>query len=133
MKTPSSTIDDDARALEGTWRQVACEDEGAAGTVDELDQEGTLTTFRDNHFSVRAADGRVLLEGRFELDASVAPKAITWIDASGADKGKRLPASYALAGDRFEFVAADEGCPRPARVCGGPGLTLRRFVRWHAP
>jgi uncharacterized protein (TIGR03067 family) len=130
MRAPRSAGHDDLRALGGTWRQITCEEDGARGSTDELDQEGTLTTFRDDHFSVRAADGRLLLEGRIELDASVAPKAITWIDASGPDAGKRLPASYALADDRFEFVAADAGCPRPARVCGGPGLTLRRVVRW---
>ncbi|WP_217638751.1 hypothetical protein [Frateuria terrea] len=37
------------------------------------------------------------------------PGAITWIDAIGPDAGKRLPASYRLEGDRFVFIAADEG------------------------
>lgn len=63
------------------------------------------------------------------LDASATPKAITWTDAIGADAGKQLPASYRLQGDRFEFIAADEGAPRPIRFRTGPGQTIRSFVR----
>ncbi len=120
----------DLQALQGTWRQVAFEENGIVDAPDSHGAPGgALTTIDGHRFSVRAPDGALLLEGRFELDASTVPKAITWIDATGADKGKRLPASYELEGDRFVFIAADEGMPRPAAFRTGPGQTMRGFVR----
>lgn len=70
-----------------------------------------------------------MLEGVFELDASTSPKSITWIDAIGADAGKRLPASYRLELNSFIFIAADEGAPRPTVFRTRPGLTMRGFTR----
>jgi uncharacterized protein (TIGR03067 family) len=84
---------------------------------------------RGDCFEVRTAEGGLLLEGRFTLDATAMPKAITWIDSIGADAGKHLPASYRLEGDRFTFIATDEGMPRPTVFRTGPGQTMRSFVR----
>ncbi|HEX7342380.1 MAG TPA: hypothetical protein VF269_08925 [Rhodanobacteraceae bacterium] len=41
--------------------------------------------------------------------------------------------SYRIEGDRFEFIAADPGLPRPRKFKTGPGQTLRRFVRAKPP
>ena len=81
---------------------------------------------------MRTLQGELLLEGRFILDASTTPCAITWIDAIGPDAGQPLPASYCLDGDDFVFVAADAGALRPTEFRTVPGLTMRRFVRWRA-
>lgn len=122
----------DLQALQGTWRQVAFEEDGIVDPPDSHGAPGgALTTIDGHHFSVCTADGELLLEGMFELDASVTPRAITWIDAMGADQGRRLPASYELEGDRFVFIAADAGMPRPVTFKTAPGLTMRRFVRQH--
>ena len=119
----------DLAALQGVWEQVAMEEDGVADPPDIHGAPGALTTFDGNHFNVRTVDGRLLLEGTFTLDASVAPKAITWTDSMGADEGKRLPASYQLEGDRFVFIAGNEGAARPTVFRTVVGQTMRRFVR----
>ena len=119
----------DMAALQGSWRQVALEVDGISNPADDLSPPGMVTTFRDNHFAVRTAEGALLLEGSFTLDAAVAPKAITWTDSMGPDCGKQLPAIYRLDADSFTFIAADPGAPRPTAFCTGPGQTMRSFVR----
>lgn len=119
----------DLAALQGTWRQTAFEENGIADAPDSLDAAGALTTIRGDRFTVHTHAGERLLEGRFLLDASTTPRSITWIDAIGPDMDKRLPASYRLDGDRFVFIAADEGMARPVEFRTTPGLTMRAFVR----
>jgi uncharacterized protein (TIGR03067 family) len=119
----------DLAALQGTWEQVAHEADGVINPPDELAPPGAITTFSGDHFAVYSREGELLLKDRFTLDASTTPKAITWIDAIGADAGKRLPASYLLDGDHFVFIAADEGSPRPTIFQTAPGLTMRTFIR----
>lgn len=120
---------DDLAALQGAWEQVGLEIDGIADPPDEHGAPGALTLIRGNHFEVRTVEGERLLEGRFTLDASTAPKSITWVDSIGADAGKPLPAIYRLDGDHFVFVAADEGMPRPKAFRTSLGLVMRSFVR----
>jgi uncharacterized protein (TIGR03067 family) len=119
----------DLAALQGSWEQMDFEENGISNPPDDYGGAGALTTFRNNHFSVHAADGTLLLEGRFELDASTAPKMVDWIDAIGPDAGKKLPAIYKLEGDHFVFIAADEDSPRPTEFRTSAGQTMRTFVR----
>lgn len=119
----------DRQALQGTWEQIALEDSGIANPPDEHSAPGALTTIEGDQFRVTTQEGEVLLQGCFTLDASTTPKSITWIDAIGADAGKRLPASYTLDGESFVFIAADEGMPRPIRFSTTPGQTMRTFMR----
>ncbi len=116
--------------LQGCWSQTRLE---ADGMVDPLDDQhsgpGALCIIDGSEFRVVARDDIVLLRGSFTLDASTRPKAITWVDAIGEDAGKALPAIYELAGNTFQFVAADEGRPRPTAFATVPGLTMRAFVR----
>ena len=119
----------DLAALQGVWEQVAFEENGIADAPDSTGAPGAQTTIHGDRFIVRTRAGELLLEGRFLLDASTTPRSITWIDAIGADTGKHLPASYRLEGDRFVFIAADEGMPRPMDFRTVPGLTMRSFVR----
>jgi uncharacterized protein (TIGR03067 family) len=121
----------DLAALQGVWEQTHHEADGIANPPDEHGGSGALTTIEENTFSVRGTNGALLLHGHFELDAGCEPRVITWIDATGADCGKRLPASYRLDGDHFVFIAADEAQPRPLVFHTMPGQTLRRFVRQH--
>lgn len=130
-QTPPSTQSDerDLAALQGAWEQVAFEEDGVVDPPDMHGAPGALTLIEGQQFTVRTVEGDVLLKGSFALDASVTPRAITWIDAIGADKGKRLPASYVLEGDRFVFIAGNEGSPRPTTFRTEPGQTMRTFVR----
>jgi len=124
-----SETDQDVAILQGQWEQVGFEENGSTGSTSEHRASGAITTINGYRFSVRAVGGELLLEGTFSLDASVKPKAITWMDSIGADAGKRLPASYELDGDHFVFIVADEGASRPTEFRRKHGQILRRFVR----
>ena len=119
----------DLERLQGTWEQTGLEADGIALSHDEHSPPDSLCSFDGNRFCVRAADGSVLLEGAFTLDATTDPKSITWVDSMGEDQGKHLPAIYELEGNAFVFVAADEGAPRPTAFRTETGQTLRRFAR----
>jgi uncharacterized protein (TIGR03067 family) len=125
MDISSSELD----ALQGCWEQVYLEADGIANPPDEHTAPDVLTTISGSSFVVRRANGEVLLQGVFELDASASPKSITWTDTMGPDAGRRLPASYKLDGDSFTFIAADEGAPRPLVFRTSAGLTMRAFRR----
>ncbi len=125
----SNDSERDLAALQGSWEQIDFEENGLSNPPDSHGASGALTTFHGSHFEVRGVTGVLLLEGEFTLDASVEPKAINWVDAMGADRGKLLPAIYRLEGDRFIFIAADEGMPRPTIFRTTSGLTMRTFVR----
>src|SRR3954462_7745004 len=101
----------DLAALQGSWQQVGFEENGVVDPPDTYGAPGAITTFHQKHFAVRTVEGLLLLEGTFELDAS--PNTIDWTDTMGADAGKTLPAIYSLEGDRFIFIAAEPGAPRP--------------------
>lgn len=119
----------DLAALQGQWEQVGFEADGRSDSQDESAASGAITIIDGHRFTVRISEGALLLEGTFTLDASVCPKAITWVDSIGADAGKRLPASYELSGDRFLFIAADEGAPRPTTFRTHAGQVMRTFIR----
>ena len=127
--SPTDPTARDLAALQGVWEQVRLEADGLIDPPDSLSAPGALTIIAGRLVRVPRPAGEVLLEGSFELEAGTEPASITWIDAIGEDAGKRLPASYRLEGDRFVFVAADEGMPRPLEFRTTPGLTLRGFVR----
>ena len=119
----------DLALLQGTWRQVRFEENGLIDPPDSHGAEGAITTISGTAFHVGAPCGTTLLEGVFTLAAATNPKAIDWIDGIGPDAGKVLPAIYTLSADCFVFAAADAGLPRPKDFAGGPGITIRAFVR----
>lgn len=119
----------DLADLQGQWVQTGFEENGLPDASDEHGGMGAVTTIEGRRFVVRAVTGELLLEGAFTLDATLSPKAITWVDSIGADAGKHLPASYVLSGDHFMFIAADEGDPRPLVFHTKPRQTMRAFVR----
>ncbi|NII09619.1 TIGR03067 domain-containing protein [Oleiagrimonas sp. C23AA] len=119
----------DMALLQGRWRQTALEADGQIDPVDDIGEPGAITELSGDRFCVTARDGRVLLKGRFELDADHDPPHIDWIDAIGVDVGKRLRAIYLLGAQRFEFIAADADLPRPQVFRTRQGQTLRRFER----
>jgi len=127
--TSPNDSEHDLAALQGLWEQVDFEENGIFNPPDEHGAPGALTLIRGHRFEVRTIEGNLLLEGNFTLDASTTPKGITWVNSMGADAGKQLLASYQLEGDRFVFIAADEGMPRPTVFRTEPGLTMRGFVR----
>ena len=61
--------DRDLALLQGSWEQVAMEEDGVCDPPDSFGAQGARTAIAGNGFSVRTAAGLVLLEGVFELDA----------------------------------------------------------------
>jgi uncharacterized protein (TIGR03067 family) len=121
--------DHDLALLQGRWKQVGFEEDGLSDLPAGQGGIGATTTIEGHRYSVHVVGGKCMLEGTFTLDASAKPKAITWVDAVGPDAGKPLPASYELNGDRFVFIAADAGSPRPTAFHTAPGQVMRAFVR----
>jgi uncharacterized protein (TIGR03067 family) len=121
----------DLAMLQGIWEQVGVEADGLVNPPDDYSAAGTLTKFEGNEFSVVDADGKLLLKGTFQLDATTIPRQATWIDTMGPDQGKQLPGIYNLSGDNFVFVATkDAHAAKPTDFrAERPGQTLRRFVR----
>ncbi len=125
---PAVTAEQEVAKLQGAWRQLTQEADGIKNHPDAGDVGG-ITTFSGNNFTVRNLDGSVVLRGSFSIDTSVSPKAIDWIDSTGPDAGKILPASYELNGDSFVFIAGAEGSRRPTEFATKIGETMRSFVR----
>ena len=116
--------------LQGMWSQTYLEVDGVAEPPDdEHTAPDAVTIFTGNEFKVVTPNNRLLLKGTFEIDASATPKTITWVDSIGDDAGKELKAIYELTDRTFQFIAADEGEPRPTRFKTVVGLTMREFAR----
>lgn len=119
----------DLKLLQGRWIPTRFEENGLVDPPDTHSAPGAVLTIHGQSFRVAIPGAAPVLEGAFQLDARSLPKSITWIDSMGEDAGKPLAAIYSLTEENFTFVAADSGAPRPDRLAGGPGLTLRSFVR----
>jgi uncharacterized protein (TIGR03067 family) len=126
-KTGSQSIPDaiaeEIAKLQGTWKQIACEQDGLTEALDEFGLEPT-STFVDDTYVVTLADGTIAIKGTFKLDPTQVPKTIDWTDTFGADAGKTFLAIYSLEGDRLIFCAADDGQERPTELRTGPGQVL---------
>lgn len=129
MNKQAQLIADELEKLQGAWQQISLEMDGVVNPPDEHTAPGALCYFSSTRFTVRTPIGTVLIEGDFEIDPSVHPKRITWIDSMGADAGKRLPSIYTIDGDFFTFIAANEEQPWPTTFKTVPGLTMRSFIR----
>jgi uncharacterized protein (TIGR03067 family) len=122
MRTP---VDDEIAKFQGTWEQIAYERDGIAEPVDEEQGWRPRTTFRGNTFVVTIADGTVLIEGTFAIDASKEPKTVDYTDTFGADAGSTFPAIYYFERDTLFFCAATAGQGRPTSFKTRVGEVLR--------
>lgn len=122
-------ISEDLAKLQGRWSQVWFEENGVTDPPDTHGAPGAVMDISGRSFKVAVIGGETLIAGTFVLDGSVVPKRIDWVDGMGEDAGKTFPAIYELLGDHFEFAAADAGMARPENFSGGPGITIRSFVR----
>lgn len=127
-----STVDEELRKFQGTWRQTRCEADGIQNPTDEFGSQ-PLTEFSGNTYVVTLPDGTVVIEGTFTLDPTQEPKAVNWTDTCGADSQKTFPAIYAFNDDQLVFCAADEGMERPKVFQTQVGHTLRVHQRVNGP
>jgi uncharacterized protein (TIGR03067 family) len=122
------TAEDDLRALQGSWRQVAFEQDGVDDPPDTHGAPNSLTAIRGNRCIVTTVEGDVILKGSFVLDVGATPHRITWTDDDGPRGRRSLTASYQLDGDRFVFIGSLTG-PVPMVFKTGRGDQMRTFRR----
>lgn len=91
-----------------------------------------FTEMHEGTFTVRTADGQIVLKGTYVVDVNASPPQIDWTDAIGEDSGKTFRSVYKLTGTTFEFCAADERVARPTSIYPAKGHTIRRFKRIEA-
>ncbi len=124
-------------------------DEPAGGPATELEGEWTMTSGIFNgapldramvayckrvtrgYVTTVLAGPKVMMKARFTLDASVAPRAIDYVNLEGTNVGKTQLGIYELAGDALQIVMATPGKPRPKdfSTSKGDGRTLTAFTR----
>jgi uncharacterized protein (TIGR03067 family) len=121
---PSQEILAEMARLQGTWKQIGYERDGATEPVDELGRE-PRSTFVGDSFFVTLADGSIPIRGTYRIDPTRDPKTVDWTDATGEDAGKTLLAIYRLEEDLFTFCAASPGGERPTEFRARSGQVLR--------
>jgi uncharacterized protein (TIGR03067 family) len=113
--------------LEGTWRAVAAERNGAPAS----DLLGHELTFAGDRFRI-THDGRLLYGGAYTVDPLAQPARIDFRQDEGADLRGTWKGIYRLDGGRLEIVdnAPDMGKPAPTQFAAGPGsgYVLVRFI-----
>lgn len=122
-------MESELRCFQGRWTQVAFEENGTTDAPDAHGSPNAVMTIAGQTFHVAVPGEEALIEGSFTMDGSTHPKRIDWIDSIGDDAGKLIPAIYEIEGDSFRFAAADPNMTRPEDFSGGPGITIRAFVR----
>lgn len=118
-----------AAPLEGTWLATQAERDGKAAD----DVVGHRLSFTGNRFRILSADGRLLYEGTYRVDANPKPAAIDFRHTQGKLKSKTWKGIYALQGDALMICdnAPDLDRPRPAafgaaRASGYVSITFKR-------
>jgi uncharacterized protein (TIGR03067 family) len=113
--------------LQGTWRAVAAERNGAPAP----DVVGHDLTFLGDRFRI-TRDGGLLYGGAYTIDPSAEPSRIDFQQDEGADLRGTWKGIYRLDGGRLEIVdnAPDMGKPAPTQFAAGPGsgYVLVQFV-----
>ena len=110
----------DLEQIQGTWRLVSRQRDGR--TDPPVAVKDVLMTNKGDQFSFKgAASGAGATQGTFKLDATKTPKTMDRIPADGPNKGKTLPAIYALEGDTLKICVAVAGKERPKEFATKPG------------
>ena len=126
LAATSSPLAQPAASLDGAWRAVAAERNGASAT----DVVGHVLTFTGEKFTI-TRDGKTLYAGTYKADASQKPSRIDF--AVTAPKKEEWKGIYVLDGVALKIVdnAPDMTKPRPTAFAApaGSGLIFVAFVR----
>lgn len=122
-------MESDLQFFQGSWTQVAFEENGATNTPDTHGSPEAVMTIAGQTFHVAIPGEEPLVKGSFTMDQTTHPKRIDWIDSIGDDAGKLIPAIYEFERNGFRFAASDPDMARPEDYSGGQGITIRAFVR----
>ena len=105
---------DDAEALKGNWSAISLTAGGRSAPED------LITKFKrsfDGKNYTNTADGQVVEQGGYTIDASKIPKTIDFDIKKGEGAGKKQLAIFQIEGDKLTLVVAEPGSPdRPKSI-----------------
>jgi len=105
---------DDAEALKGNWSAISLTAGGKSAPED------LIMKFKrsfDGQNYTNTADGQVVQQGGYTIDASKMPKTIDFDIRKGEDSGKKQLAIFQIEGDKLTLVVAEPGSPdRPKSI-----------------
>jgi uncharacterized protein (TIGR03067 family) len=115
-----------AKGLQGTWRMVGLEAQGAS--IDVPTEK--VVEITADKLTIRDGD-KSGVSFAYQLDPAGDPPGIVLRPLDGPDKGKEVQGLYGLAGDRLRLLLMPSGRPRPRALETKPGgnlvvLVLRR-------
>jgi uncharacterized protein (TIGR03067 family) len=118
----------DLKALEGTWKAVKGEENGAPvkeGAIKQFE-----LTIKGDKYTLRV-NGEETEQGTLKLDPTKKPKAVDFKITKGDDEGKDQHGLYQIEGDRFTLCFAPPGKDRPKQLKteAGSEQTLIVFER----
>jgi uncharacterized protein (TIGR03067 family) len=97
---------DDVEALKGSWSGVSLTQGGKSAPED------LITKFKakfDGRNYINLADGEVVEEGGYSIDATKTPKTIDFEIRKGEGQGKKQLGIFQIDGDKLTLVVADPG------------------------
>jgi uncharacterized protein (TIGR03067 family) len=115
----------DLLLLQGTWKQFAFEQNGVDDPPDDHGAPNSLTTIKGRRYSVHTAEGDLILEGSFELDAAARPGRLVWTDDDGPLHARSLECSYRVDHERFVCSSPRMRAPRARLISPTPGSARR--------
>ena len=110
---------EEAKLLEGTWRLVKGQINGADFPTDE--KHPVILEITGDHYKLTAESPD---EGTVRLFPDKSPKAMDVIGTKGPNKGKTFPAIYELKGDQLKVCYDLSGKERPKEFKSSPRTQL---------
>ena len=105
---------DDAEALMGSWSALSLTQGGRSAPEDLITK---FKTKFDGKNYINTADGQIVEEGGYTIDASKMPKTIDFDIRKGEGQGKKQLAVFQIDGDKLTLVVAEPGSPdRPKSI-----------------
>ena len=121
----------DLDKLQGTWRIVSLESDGATMSPAMLDDARVVV--KGGTFVSLGMGGTY--EGTMRVDAKKTPKQFDLVFTAGHAKGTRNPGIYKIVGGRWTLCLATRGAERPKTFAtkAGSGIALETLVRDDSP
>ena len=105
---------DDAEALKGNWSAISLTQGGRSAPADLIMK--FKSKFDGTNYT-NAADGQVVEEGGYTIDATKTPKTIDFDIKKGEGQGKKQLAIFQIEGDKLTLIVAEPGSPdRPKSI-----------------
>ena len=98
----------------GNWSAISLTQAGRSAPEDLISK--FKTSFDGKNYT-NTADGQVVEEGGYTIDASKMPKTIDFDIKKGEGQGKKQLAIFQIEGDKLTLVVAEPGSPdRPKSI-----------------